>query len=76
MTDPLAQLTPRQRVVLAGLAQSKTVKEIAWELGLSPKTVEYHRHQLQDRLNIHDLAGLTRFALYCGLVPAHYPRRD
>jgi len=65
---PLSILTPRQRGVLKLLAEGKANKEIAHELGLSVKTVEYHRAQIQDRLGVRDLAGLIRFALRTGLA--------
>lgn len=68
LKDPLARLTARQRKVLQFLAESQTTKEIALELGLSAKTVEFHRAQLMRRLDIGDLPGLVRFALRAGLV--------
>lgn len=67
-------LTPRQRQVLALRADGKTRKEIASELGLTLKTVEYHFHGNQDedgiyqRLGIYDVALLTQWALQQGLV--------
>jgi DNA-binding NarL/FixJ family response regulator len=67
-TDPLAQLTPRQREVLRLIAEGHSNKVIAKKLHISPKTVETHRTQLMERLNIHDIAGLTRFAIRVGLV--------
>ena len=69
--QPLDRLTPRQRDILQRIAQSQTTKEIALRLNLSPKTVEFHRMELMNRLNIHDVPGLVRFALQHGLlVPA------
>lgn len=65
-----AVLTERQVEVLRGLALGLTSKEIARELGLSPKTVETHRAQIMDRLAIRDLAGLVRYAVRKGLVRA------
>jgi DNA-binding NarL/FixJ family response regulator len=65
--DPL---TPRQREILRCIAEGKTTKEIARLLNISVKTVETHRTQLMDRLDIHDVAGLVRYALRCGLLPA------
>jgi DNA-binding NarL/FixJ family response regulator len=64
----LERLTPRQREVLQLVAQSKSTKDIAFDLGLSVKTIETHRAQLMDRLDIHDVAGLVRFAVRMGLV--------
>jgi DNA-binding NarL/FixJ family response regulator len=66
--DPLDRLTPRHREVLQLLAEGQTTKDIAARLKLSVKTVETHRAQLMDRLDIHDLAGLVRFAIRVGLV--------
>lgn len=62
-------LTSRQREVLALMAQGRSTKAIAHELGLSVKTVETHRAQIMERLAIRDLAGLVRYALRTGLVP-------
>ena len=45
-------------------------KEIARKLGLSPKTVEMHRTQLMDALDIHDIAGLVRYAIRMGVITA------
>lgn len=66
--DPLEQLTPRQREVLQRIAEGYSNKEIARRLHISAKTVETHRMQLMERLDIHDVAGLTRFAIRVGLV--------
>ena len=63
-------LTPRQREVLQLVAEGKSTKEIAGLLELSVKTVETHRAQLMDRLGIHDVAGLVRYAIRLGLVTA------
>ena len=61
-------LTPRQREILQLVAEGRSSKEIAQLLGLSTKTVETHRSQIMDRLGIHDLAGLVRYAVRTGLV--------
>ena len=66
--EPLDRLTPRQREVLQRIAEGLSTKEIAFKLSLSVKTVETHRAQLMERLNIHDVAGLVRFAVRVGLV--------
>jgi|EndMetStandDraft_8_1072994.scaffolds.fasta_scaffold149971_2 DNA-binding NarL/FixJ family response regulator len=66
--DPLDALTPRQREVLQLAAEGHSNKEIAQRLGLSLRTVETHRAQLMERLDLHDLAGLVRFAVRVGLV--------
>ena len=68
--SPLDQLTARQREILQSIAEGKTTKEIAIELEISAKTVEAHRLQLMERLNIHDIAGLVRYAIRNGLVSA------
>jgi DNA-binding CsgD family transcriptional regulator len=67
--DPLEQLTGRQREILQFIAEGRNTKQIAGTLKLSPKTVEYHRKKLMDRLKIHDVPGLVRLALQAGLVP-------
>ncbi|MCY7305874.1 MAG: response regulator transcription factor, partial [Rhodoferax sp.] len=66
--DPLRSLSPRQIEVLRMVAEGKSTKEIARVLVLSPKTVDIHRAQVMQRLDIHDVAGLTRFAVRVGLV--------
>jgi DNA-binding NarL/FixJ family response regulator len=68
--SPLEQLTPRQREILQLIAEGKNTKEIAAELAISVKTVESHRLQLMERLNIHDVPGLVRYAVRSGLVSA------
>jgi DNA-binding NarL/FixJ family response regulator len=64
----LGRLTPRQREVLQLIAEGQTNREIATLLGISIKTVETHRSQLMETLDIHDVAGLVRFALRVGLI--------
>ena len=61
-------LTLRQREILQLIAEGNTTKEIAAKLTLSVKTVETHRTQLMERLDIHDIAGLVRYAIRIGLV--------
>lgn len=65
---PLEQLTSRQREVLQLIAEGHTTKEIAGKLNLSVKTAETHRTQLMQRLDIHDVAGLVRYAIRVGLI--------
>lgn len=67
-TDPLDALTPRQREILQLVAEGKTSKEIAQRLGVGFRTVETHRAQLMERLDVRDVAGLVRFAVRVGLV--------
>jgi DNA-binding NarL/FixJ family response regulator len=66
--SPLEQLTTRQREILQLIAEGQTTKAIALILKVSPKTVEYHRAKLMERLNIFDIPGLVRFALRSGLI--------
>ncbi|SIN97395.1 two component transcriptional regulator, LuxR family [Singulisphaera sp. GP187] len=61
-------LTQRQLEVLRQVAEGKTTKAIAQNLGLSIKTVESHRTLLMERLGIHDVAGLVRYAIRVGLI--------
>jgi DNA-binding NarL/FixJ family response regulator len=66
--EPFTLLTSRQREILQLIAEGATTKEIAQKLGVSVKTVETHRTQLMQRLDIHDLAGLVRYAIRFGLA--------
>lgn len=66
--SPFEQLTPRQREVLQLIAEGHTTKEIAQVLGIHVKTVETHRARLMERLDIHDIAGLVRYAIRVGVV--------
>lgn len=68
--EPFDLLTGRQREILQLIAEGRTTKEIAQQLDLSVKTVDTHRTQLMDRLDIHDIAGLVRYAVRIGLVSA------
>ena len=61
-------LTPRQREVLQLVAEGKTSKEISAALGISPKTVEYHRNCIMDQLGVRSTAELTRYAVSRGIV--------
>lgn len=62
------RLTPRQREILQLIAEGNTTKRIAQLLSISVKTVETHRSQLMEHLDIHDVAGLVRYAVRIGLV--------
>lgn len=62
------RLTERQRQILRGVASGRSSKEIAVQLSLSEKTVANHRARIMERLGVHDVAGLTRYALAQGLV--------
>jgi DNA-binding NarL/FixJ family response regulator len=68
--SPLDSLTPRQREVLQLIAEGNTTRQMAQMLGVSVKTIETHRAQLMERLDIHDIAGLVRFAVRTGVVSA------
>jgi DNA-binding NarL/FixJ family response regulator len=65
---PVEGLTARQREILQLIAEGHSTKEIARILEVSVKTVETHRTRLMDRLDIHDVPGLVRFAIRAGLV--------
>ena len=62
------QLTSRETELLQLIAEGLANKQIASELGISIKTVEKHRQHLMEKLGIHDIAGLTRFAIAAGIV--------
>lgn len=64
----LELLTPRQREILQLIAEGHSTKEIASLLKISIKTVETHRSVLMERLDIHDVAGLVRYAIRVGVV--------
>jgi DNA-binding NarL/FixJ family response regulator len=66
--SPLQLLSTRQREILQLIAEGQSTKEIGYRLNLSAKTVETHRRLLMQRLEIHDIAGLARFAVRSGLV--------
>ena len=67
-SGPLMKLSMRQREILQLIAEGQTTKDIAQRLNLSVKTVETHRSQLMERLDIHDVPGLVRFAMRVGLI--------
>jgi DNA-binding NarL/FixJ family response regulator len=64
------QLTGRQIEILSMLASGMSSKEIGYELGLSPKTVDVHRARIMERLQVRDVASPTRYAIRRGLVKA------
>lgn len=66
--ETIKGLPPRQREVLKLMAEGKSTKEIAVALKISVKTVETHRLLMTERLDIHDIAGLVRYALKAGLI--------
>ena len=64
------ELTARQVEILVRIAQGESAKEIAYALGLSPKTVDVHRARIMERLQLNDIASLTRYAIRKGLLKA------
>jgi len=68
--EGLGRLTQRQSQVLRLIAGGRTTKVIARDLQISTKTVETHRAALMEKLDIHDIAGLVRYAVRHGLVSA------
>jgi len=63
------QVSNREREVLIAIAEGLSNKEIACRLGVGVRTVETHRERIMRKLNIHSVAGLTRFAIQKGLIP-------
>jgi DNA-binding NarL/FixJ family response regulator len=68
---PAAALTPREREVLGRLAAGRATKEVAADLGISAKTVETHRRAIMDKLDLHSVAELTKYAIREGLTSLH-----
>lgn len=62
-------LTPREQEVLEAMAEGLSTKEIAWRLHVSTKTIETHRKQVMDKLDLHNLADLVKYAIREGLTP-------
>ena len=67
-------LTARENEVLQLIAEGKANKQTAAELGISIKTVEKHRQALMDKLDVHDTAGLTRYAIAAGIIESSVRR--
>ena len=65
-----AELSPRERQVLQLVAEGKTTKEVAVALGVSVKTAESHRTRVMSKLDIHETAGLVRYAIRNGIIQA------
>jgi DNA-binding NarL/FixJ family response regulator len=63
-----ARLTSREMEILQLIAEGKANKEAAAELGIGIKTVEKHREHVMQKLDIHDTAGLTRYAISAGII--------
>jgi DNA-binding NarL/FixJ family response regulator len=68
LSDPVALLTPRQREILQLLAEGLSAKEISAMLGVSARTVEFHKYQMMERLELHTSAELVHFAIKHGIV--------
>jgi DNA-binding NarL/FixJ family response regulator len=68
VTNPIDLLTSREREVLQMVAESRTNKEIANALHLSVYTVEAHRGRIMEKLNLHSVGELVRFAMRNGLI--------
>jgi two-component system nitrate/nitrite response regulator NarL len=66
--EPFAQLTSREREVLVQIAEGRSNKEIATQLDIGVRTIETHRERIMRRLNIHSVAGLTKYAIANGLI--------
>jgi DNA-binding NarL/FixJ family response regulator len=67
-TTPDAALSAREREVLQLIAEGRTTKQIAVSLNVSPKTIETHRHQIMEKLDMHSVAELTKYAIRQGLT--------
>lgn len=65
-----ARLSPREREVIQLLAEGRTNKEVATRLGISVKTVETHRKHIMDKLDLHSLSDLVRYAIQNGIIQA------
>lgn len=66
--DPVASLTPRQREILQLLAEGNSAKEIGATLDVSARTVEFHKYQMMEKLDLHTNAELVHFALKHGIA--------
>jgi two-component system nitrate/nitrite response regulator NarL len=69
---PISKLTERERQVLALIAEGQSNKEVANTLGIGVRTIETHRERIMRKLNIHNAAGLTRFAIANNLVKLNW----
>lgn len=69
--DPASLLSSREREVLTHIAEGMSNKEIASQLGVGVRTIETHRERIMRKLDIHSIAGLTKYAVMRGLVKLH-----
>ena len=67
--ERVAGLSPRERQVLDALVAGRSNKQIAYHLGISPRTVEIHRARVMDKMDARSLSALVRMALAAGIVP-------
>ena len=67
-TKPLSKLSDRESEVVALIAEGKSNKEIAMHLGIGVRTIETHRERIMRKLDIHSVAGLTKFAIANGMI--------
>jgi DNA-binding NarL/FixJ family response regulator len=67
-SDPVQKLTPRQREILQLIAEGLSAKEVAHRLQISTRTVEFHKYQVMETLQLHNSAELVHFAIKQGLV--------
>ena len=67
-----SRLSSREREVLQLVAEGRTTRQIADELGISVKTVETHRHNLMQKTQLHSIAGLTKYAIRIGLTEVDF----
>ncbi len=65
---PEDPLSPRDHEILHLIAEGKSTKDVARLLGISVKTAEYHRTRIMKKIDVHDTAGLVRYALRHGLI--------
>jgi two-component system nitrate/nitrite response regulator NarL len=73
--QPFVQLTVREREVLALIAEGQSNKEVAQQLGIGVRTIETHRERIMEKLDIHTIAGLTRFAIRNGVISLEGSKR-
>jgi DNA-binding NarL/FixJ family response regulator len=66
--DQRTELTPREWEILQLVAEGRSTREIASSLNLSAKTVENHRQSVMNKLDLHNVADLTKYAIRCGLT--------
>ena len=67
-TEDGGRLTPRERQVVQLVAEGKSTKQVAALLAITLKTAEFHRARVMKKLNVHDVAGLVRYAIREGLI--------